>query len=142
MGFSSTAGAVVEATAFASKPAEGAEAGILTSGGLFATRSRGGASAVGFGSSVACLTACSGVIILIQRNRVKSRVLQGVNESSQYWRKSADYASDTKQRTVLAISLQVNEVILRLQSACKTQDVDPKTKEQQRRGHASTQTTR
>jgi hypothetical protein len=63
MGLSSTAGAVVEATAFDSKSADGAEAGVSTSGGLFRSES-GGVSAAGFGSSVVSLTVCSGVIIL------------------------------------------------------------------------------
>ena len=65
IGLSSTAGAVAEATASDSKPVEGAEAGVSTSGGLFGSGPEG-ASAAGFGSSVGFLTVCSGVIILVQ----------------------------------------------------------------------------
>lgn len=65
MRLSSTAGAEVEATAFDSKPEEGVEAGVSTSGGLFRS-GPGGASAAGLASAVESLTFCSGVIILVQ----------------------------------------------------------------------------
>jgi hypothetical protein len=88
MGFSSTVGVEVEATAFDSKPAEGAEEGVSTSGGLFVSRA-GGASAVGFASTAVAFRVCSGEIIRVQGgskrhakgNKVKRRSLQ-LNESS------------------------------------------------------------
>jgi hypothetical protein len=91
MGLSSRAGAAVEATAFDSKPVEGAEAEVSTSGGLFRP-GFGGTSAADVGSSTGLLTVCSGVIILVQGgskgqtkgNKTKSRAFQGVNGSSHY----------------------------------------------------------